>query len=164
MTELLVLVVLNANLAPVIQRWGDEVKVDVVQASCGEENAMYFPSLDLVVMCRELDHLPAAARFVLNHELGHAWMDQHDIADSERGADELALLMSTKDEAVAAAAWFDGMVDSTNPFDEHQLHSERAASFRCLAYGLHLPEQTTGICRMYAGSVREQWARLGFPL
>jgi hypothetical protein len=159
----LIVTALSPDLSATARRWKGKVAVDVVQASCGMENAMYFPSLQLVVMCRELDYSPAMARFVLNHEMGHAWMYQHDVPNSERGADELALLMSTKAEAIAAADFFDKLGEDDDGDDgEHQSHTDRAATFRCVAYGLHMPTQTTAICRMYAESLREQWARLGF--
>jgi Putative metallopeptidase len=166
---LFLLATLNINLVPVLDRWDGyfEKPPSITQADCGEENAYYFGALHLVVMCREMDAMPAVARFVLNHELGHAWSAAHGVPDSERAADELALIMSTKDEAFAAAAWFNRMADEQgdahNPLDPHQPHRDRASTFWCLTYGLHAPTQTSSICRMYAASVLEHWTlRLGF--
>lgn len=152
-------------VAETAARWdGHGVQVAAVAVNCGYENAFYFDSLGLVAVCNEmLEHGPDVARFVINHEMGHAWMAQNGIGDSERGADELALLMSTKKEALAAAAYFHGLGSGDDGDDgQHQSHQARGDEFVCLAYGLYDPMQTAVVCRMYAASVRENWMRMGF--
>jgi hypothetical protein len=160
-----------AFIKDVTSRWADTgVEVDAVAASCGYENAFYVPDMRLIVVCRELVEADEAnARFVLNHELGHAWMFQHGVPNSERGADELAVLMSTKAEALANAHWLMRLAkeegaDAGDDDGQHQTHADRAASVFCLTYGLYEPDKTTPVCRMYAESLREQWTRLGFPV
>lgn len=146
----------------VLERWdGTGISVDVVSVRCGEENAYYFPEDKVVVLCTELFARPLTARFVLGHELGHAWMDQHGVPGSERGADELALITSPIDEAYAAAVWFMEMGQTASGNDGvHQSHMDRAATFMCVADGLWDPEHATRTCRVYADSVYEHWQRV----
>lgn len=152
---------LGANLSDELDKWDDTgVDVNVTRATCRDENAYYFPSLQLVVICKELDDKPEVQRFVFNHEMGHAWMFQHGVPNSERGADEIAAMMSSYEDTLAAAHWFAGMAKGSSGDDgEHQAHADRAASLFCLAYGFHKPELTTPLCRMYADSVVEHWER-----
>lgn len=159
---LLVLSLLSKNIETEQRKWeGSGVEVTVTSAACRDENAYYFPWLELVVVCRELDAKPGVQRFVFNHEMGHAWMYQHGVPNTERGADEIAVLMSDYEDTIAAAHWFADMAKSSSGSDgSHQSHAERAASLFCLAYGLHKPDETTAVCRMYAGSVVDQWQRI----
>ena len=159
MNTLIVLALLQANIAPELAKWEGAVDVTVTTATCRDENAFYFPGLELVVVCKELDAKPAVQRFVFNHEMGHAWMFQHNVPNSERGADELGALMSSYEDTIAAAHWFAGMGGGGDD-GVHQAHTDRAASLFCLAYGLHKPDMTTPVCRMYADSVAEQWTRV----
>lgn len=159
---LLVAVPNPAFVEEVVARWdGTGVEVTVVSAECGEENAFYFPEDKLVLLCTELFARPLAARFVLGHELGHAWMDQRGITGSERGADELALLTSPIEEAYAAAMWFMDMSLTSDGGDGvHQTHLDRAGTFMCIADGLWDLEHATRQCRNYADSVVENWTRI----
>lgn len=158
---LLVLSLLTKNIEPELKKWEGMVDVTVSSATCRDENAYYFPWLELVVVCKELDARPDVQRFVFNHEMGHAWMYQHGVPNTERGADEIAVLMSDFEDTLAAAAWFHEMAKGESGDDgSHQSHKERGDALICLAYGLHKPEQTTSICRMYAGSVVDQWQRI----
>ena len=136
--------------------------VTLLAAECGVDNAYYFPADDTVVMCSELFDRPALARWVLHHEMGHAFMDQHGIPNSERGADELAVLMASQAETYAAAGWFLDMYleDPThNPNDPHQSDLDRAGALLCLADGV-FEEGAARECRLYAESVAENWARM----
>lgn len=153
------------TLLDVRAEWAAAVDVEMTMSNCGgDDNAFYFPSLQVVVVCKPLfEQHPLAAEWVLHHELGHAWMYQHNVPNSERAADELALLMSTKDQALAAAEWFEAMAKgslTSGDDGSHQTHQDRADAIRCVTYGLHAPEQTTSFCRMYASSIAEQWGRI----
>lgn len=95
------------DLAEVTERWRAlDTEVDLVVYECGYENAFYDPESDRVEMCAELLADPAAARGILNHEMAHAFFDQHNLSDvfawdEEFAADELGFLMSTPEEALA---------------------------------------------------------------
>jgi len=133
--------------------------VRLLTAECGQENAYYFPDDEMVVMCEELLDRPALARFVLHHEMGHAFMFQHGIPNSERGADELAVLMATIDETYAAAKWFMDQNQTHRAGDPHQSDLDRAGALLCLADGI-FEEGAARECRLYAESVAEHWARV----
>lgn len=150
---------LNTNLAPVMKDWSKAVEVTAVHAQCGYENAFYFPAEKLVLMCVELSHDPALERFVFRHELAHAFMWQHGIPSTERGADELAVLTSPASDIEAAARWFE-RVDGYVGNGGHPQPHDRAAALRCLSSGMHAPTLATPVCRMYYASVYDNWQKL----
>jgi len=137
-------------------RWGPTMQAEVVTVACGQMNAYYFKSDDLVVMCQELYVDLDLSAWVLNHELGHAFMDHYDVPGSERGADELAFLMSTQPENLAAARWF---MRLGHPSNGHPASMERAASLICLNDGREEPGVDRA-CTAYASSVEEHWLRI----
>jgi hypothetical protein len=155
------------NAAPdyldeVASRWEPlGLEVNVATASCGQENAYYFGSLNLVVMCKEVLDRPALASWILNHELAHAAMDQLELAeddDPEFMADELAALMSTADETFAAAVWFMAM-GPTPSGDTHPSGLDRAGAVLCLLEGSD-PKSTNRSCRAYYRSATQHWIGL----
>lgn len=143
--------------------WEDTglAQVTVVSRKCGMENAFYTPLTRTVTMCKELYRKPALALFIFNHEMGHALMHQNDIPNSERGADEIAVLTSTPESTMAAMFWFMNMASEGDDGDDgvHQSHRDRAASLMCLMDGLY-DQPVSRVCKAYAGSVDENWARL----
>lgn len=143
--------------------WEGLVEVEVITTHCGQENAAYYPGLNLVEMCEELYRDPDLAVAIFNHEMGHAFMHQHDIPNSERGADELSMLMSTPDQLAAAARWFlesaaEGGNDSGDD-GNHQSDLDRAAALLCFMDGSD-PDPVSRVCRVYARSVDENWGRM----
>lgn len=142
------------------KEWEGLAEVTVITTKCGFENAGYYPGLNIVEMCEELYAKPDLALFVFNHEMGHAFMDQRGVPNSERGADELAVLMSPPWATIAGAQWFMEMAMDDDGMDGvHQSHMERAASLVCLLDGFN-PEPVSLTCVAYAGSVTENWARM----
>jgi hypothetical protein len=143
--------------------WEGLATVEVISTSCGQDNAAYYPSLNMVEMCTELYDRPELAVAIFNHEMGHAFMFQRGIPNSERGADELSMLMSTPDQLTAAAKWFLDMSREEGPSSgddgEHQAHLDRAAALLCYLDGTD-PDPVQRSCRMYAESVNENWARM----
>ena len=131
----------------------------LLATECGQDNAYYFPEEEVVLLCSELFDRPALARWVLHHEMGHAYMDQHGVPDSERGADELATLVADLNETYAAAMWFLSMNGPPIPGDSHQPMLDRAGAAICLAEGMYAPGAPRE-CRLYAESVAEHWARI----
>lgn len=142
----------------VLDRWADTVKVTVTTTHCGFDNAWYTLGKGTITLCDDLFNRPALTRFVLNHELGHAFMDQHDIPfiDPEAAADELAFFMSTDDEVYAGAAWFLSM-GGTTPGAEHPSDLDRAGSLLCLQSA----QEDVGSreCRIYLRSALSHWLR-----
>lgn len=133
--------------------------VDLVTAECGEENAIYFPADRTVLVCEELLDRPALAKFVLNHEMGHALMHQWGIRNGERAADQLAWLMSDADEVYAAASWFLALAKTEpDPTDGHPPALRRAGQLLCLqsAYEGDGPL----VCDELLSTVTESWNRI----
>lgn len=157
-----------AYLKEVLERW-DVAKLDVTitLAQCGEINATYTPTEDLhesvpphtIEMCVEDLADPDGAKFILNHELAHAYFDQHGLYlgwEEEFAADELASLMSTKDELTAAARFF-----LTQPFttgDAHPADLDRAAAILCYLDGIE-EQPASRVCAIYARSIQDGWTR-----
>jgi hypothetical protein len=133
---------------------------------CDDDNAAYYPDRQLIVMCDDLYDRPDLARWILSHELGHAFMWQHDVPqergahDQERVADELAYMTTEPSEGYAAARWFLDLAKTTRhrPGDEHPHPLDRAGSLLCLLAG----HEDTGprVCRQYAASVEAHWMRI----
>lgn len=153
----------EALVADVMERWEwTGVTAGVVEVDCGKtENAWYDPGPDQVSMCSSLWAKPDLAKWVLAHELSHAWMFEHKVPqrlgtyDQERSADELAFLMSDEDENAAAAKWFLGQ----GPIDDgvHPVALDRAGSILCLDAGR---EGWHPVCRLYFASVLGHWIRI----
>ncbi len=151
----------------VLDRWsGAGLDVEVVSVHCGYDNAAYYPAAQLVVMCDDLYNRPDLARWILSHELGHAFMWQHEVPqqrgtpDQERVADELAFLTSEPDENYAAARWFLQLAKRHpihNPSDEHPDPLDRAGAVLCLQAGT---EGQNRLCRLYLESVQAHWMRI----
>lgn len=146
-----------------------DVEVSVVWTPCGMENASYSYGSATITLCLEMDDTPAAL-FAAAHEMGHAIVDQMDLAvdddpwANERAADEIAALALLKtdraDAVIGGAKWF--MEDASwdwNPFDEHPPSGIRARELLCLADGASAHPANTGCLVLYrALSVRWQAA------
>jgi hypothetical protein len=153
-----------AEVAAEMKDWADlGIKATLTSTHCGMDNAFYFPGLNTVVLCDELFDRPDLARFVLNHEMGHAAMTQLGIGDvdGEAGADELAFWMSDQAAVFAGASWFLGMVDGSphDPEDPHPSPLDRAASLLCLSDGTD-PHPVVRHCAVYARSSYMHWVRI----
>ncbi len=152
----------NAPLVAEVQARWDWLHLDVtvVSVSCGYDNAYYLPSDQIIVMCDDLYDRPELASWVLAHELGHAFMFQRGVPqrrgtlDQERVADEMAFLMSTVEESVAAAKWF---LESVDADGVHPPDLDRAASLLCLISGREGEER---MCRLYYDSMLAHWVRI----
>lgn len=143
--------------------WVGLAEVTVVSTQCGEENAFYWPSSNTVEMCTELYKNPKLAVAIFHHEMGHAFMYQHDIPNSERGADELSMLMAPPEALVEAAKWFMKMSVEEGPSSgddgHHQSHLDRAAALLCFVDGT-ADHPVSSECKVYARSVDEAWGRI----
>lgn len=154
-------------VAEVLARWewfGLDVKV--TSEHCDQDNAWYNFKTHVITMCDDLYDRPDLARWILAHELGHAFMWQRDVPqrrgtlDQERVADEMAFLMSTTDEGYAAASWFLGAAREElgdDPDDEHPTSLDRAASLLCLLDGREGHSRT---CQAFYSSVLAHWVRI----
>jgi Zn-dependent protease with chaperone function len=151
----------------VLQRWEDAgIEVQVVSVHCDEDNAAYYHEDKLIVMCDDLYDRPELARWVLAHELGHAFTMQHDVPmtyghDEERSADELAFLTSETDENYAAARWFLHL-HKQHPIhmtaDPHPAPLDRAAELLCMLDGQEAGG--TRVCRVMSAAVTGHWRRM----
>lgn len=126
----------------VVGRWGDALEVTVVARECGQENAYYFPADDTVVLCTELFNRPELTRAILNHELAHAYFDQHDIpmgGQEEYNADELSWFFCTGPEIIAVTQWHldDASSDlsTDDPEEGHPASLSRALMYITLDMG-----------------------------
>jgi hypothetical protein len=121
----------------------DGVEVTVGWRKCGQVNAFYYYNAKRVVLCNELQKLPAGViRYILAHELSHAVIMQLDVAYTthhEGAADELAALMliwTGREEDVLAGAVFWATLDRPeDPFDDHFGDMRRAVNLACLVAG-----------------------------
>jgi hypothetical protein len=140
----------------VVSRWGDLIKVTVRVQFCGVDNAWYTLATDTVTLCSDMFDRPELVRFVLNHELAHALVDQHGLPwiDYEFAADELAFMFSHDDEVYAAVAWF---LEDPGPGSEvHPPDIDRAAALLCLQAGY---DGTDRMCAAYYRSAVGAWLR-----
>lgn len=133
--------------------------VEVVSHPCGEVNASYTPADQRIEMCTELYANPELAVFVFNHEMGHAFMFQRGIPNSEAAADELGFLMSSDDEVLEGARFFLAMGGSESKDGDHPADLDRAASLLCLLDGRD-PNSDNRVCRAYQASVFTNWTRM----
>lgn len=142
-----------------------EVQVTVRAEHCGHVNAWYTFRTRTVTMCDELFDQPLLATWVFNHEMGHALNDQLDLpwVNAEDAADELAMLMSSVDESVAAAKWFMSMAKPSKPDagndGDHSAYLDRAAAILCYVDGVEATPAARQ-CGMYAKSVTAGWIRI----
>jgi hypothetical protein len=151
----------------VLENWEGLVEVTILATDCGEDNAYYYPDEDTVVLCTELFDRPELTRFILNHELAHAFNDQSGMPwiDSEAAADELAFFMSDQDEVFAGAKWFLGLAkgrkyeDSSKTWDQHPHPLDRAGSLLFLAEARWEPKDASMQCRIYLRSTLAHWLR-----
>lgn len=148
-----------AYVQDVVDRWAPlDIDVKVVAEKCGQDNAWYAPEEHRVTLCTELFDRPELTRFVLNHELAHAFDRQHGIDwghDEEFKADELAFMMSSPDEVQAGIKWF-----LSGPFsagDDHPADVDRAAMLMCLDVGWRGEDR---MCATYYRSAYATWAML----
>lgn len=149
----------------VVSRWGDLVDVTVLARDCGHENAFYYPGDDTVVLCTELFKDRDLAAGILNHELAHAFFDQHDLdfgGQEEFNADELGWMFSTSEESTAQAAWHLDKADAEDPrwLHGHPRDIERAWMYLCLDDGFMDPENASNECFVYTRSVRAKWTAI----
>lgn len=137
-----------------------DIEVEVVSKPCGYINAYYFPTDRIVVMCSELYKTPDLARFVLNHELAHAFNHQHGLDwgdDGEFKADELAFLMSDGKAVLAATKWFLDSASAAVEGDTHPAELDRAAMLICLDEGWRDEDRQ---CATYYRSALATWTLL----
>jgi Zn-dependent peptidase ImmA (M78 family) len=162
--SLLFLTATPNDVDDVMERWEGLVDVDVYAADCGEENAWFQPADNAIVMCNELRRDPELYRWVLAHELGHAFMWQHEVPvrwgtkDQERVADELAFFMSTDEETQAAARWFMSHAErKQRAGDPHPAALDRAAALVCLSAGRANEDR---MCHAFYDSALAHWVRI----
>lgn len=147
----------------ILERWeplGVEVSIQVEE--CGSINGWYGPLTDTIGICTESLAQPELARWIFNHELAHAFMDQHGIPDLhfEFAADELATLMAPEQDSLAAAMWFMSMADQgQRRGDPHPAYLDRAAAVLCLLDG-SLADPSSRMCHAYYTSAVDNWLRL----
>lgn len=150
----------------VVEEWAEtfHVEVRVKAITCGYDNAWYDPEARQIELCSDLFDRPELTRWVLHHELAHAVADHRGIPyeiDGETGADELAMVMATEDENLAAAQWFlyASIGKDHSPTDPHATDLDRAAAILCFLEGSD-PEPSDRVCAIYARSVVANWVRL----
>lgn len=164
-----------AWLPEVQERWeGLGLEVEVVSIHCGYDNASYSPSKRVIVMCDDLYNRPDLAKWIFNHEMGHALTFQLGVpmdptgVDEERVADEVAFFASKDVENYAAIKWFMDKAASgraRNPADPHPSAFDRAGELLCLQVGWEhndLPPVDTydHACKMMFESLSAHWSRL----
>lgn len=164
MLLLLALAAVPDYVPEVLERWAPlDIEVTVRAQKCGHDNAFYDPEQDTVTLCTELFDRPELTRAILNHELAHAYFDQHEVPvqDAEFEADELGFMFSTEDENWAAAAWHVQLADHDHPrvMGQHPSHLDRAAMYLCLLDGFS-DEPVERKCAVYARSVMAGWLRI----
>lgn len=122
--------------------FGGRIKVTVRYEDCGEPNALYYPTHDLVICNELMVQLPEMVPFAAAHEMGHAIIDQMHLpttGSEEVAADEMAsvyLLTHDRYEDVKAAAlhFGDDAMDYMF-YDPHPDGARRNFTLRCLAEG-----------------------------
>lgn len=155
----------DARLDTVLAEWAWlDVDANLAIIPCGQENAGYWAPLHEIFICQELiDHQgPDVVRFVVSHELAHAFMDQHRVpsVNEEAAADELAtlvLLDNSQDEVYSGASWLLDQAD--DPTGEHPPGLDRARSILCLADG-HSKKPSVPFCKGYYNSAKDSWTRV----
>lgn len=142
-----------------------DISVEVVSYACGGVNAFYDRDENRVELCSELFVSPELTRAVLNHELAHAFFDQHGLNDAldgveEFNADELSWFFDRADETLAIERFFLVLAqyEGDEPSDEHPLSLDRAAMFICLDAGAYDDEDAQ--CRAYLNSAQDKWGIL----
>jgi len=151
--------------------------IDLQMVDCGLPNAFYDPDGHRIILCYELigyfletfrPHAADAAElgaaaigatfFAFFHELGHALINELDLASTGReedAADQVAtlVLLDAGDRgvamALAGAHWFGLLAEDPHrtPFwDEHGLDGQRFFNVLCMVYG-DAPEARAGLVR-----------------
>lgn len=143
----------------VVDRWEDaHIDVKVESRHCGMENAWYTYKTRTVTLCDELFNRPSLVRFILNHELSHAFNHQHGLEwgpDEEFKADELAWFFSNTDEVLAGVQWFlDDAAAKATSADPHPPSLDRAAMLLCLDAGWREEDR---MCGIYYRSAASTW-------
>lgn len=117
---------------------GFHLHLSVQWRTCGQENALYFPGEDFILLCYELLQNGAGyTRFTAAHELGHALIDQWEIpytGSQESAADEFAvavsIVMGNGGDPDAAAERYERWAKEPDaeppPRDEHAPFAHRA--------------------------------------
>lgn len=147
----------------VTARWDQlDIQVKVRAVKCGYDNAWY--DSGTVTLCTELFDRPTLTRFILNHELAHAYFDQHGVPmvlgkGEEFAADELAVMLSFDDEVVAGAQWFLNNPGGGSKDQVHPSSLDRAAMLLCLLDGFEA-NPVSRQCKVYARSAFENWQRV----
>jgi hypothetical protein len=114
------------------------VKAEVVWVPCGQKNAFYYPSLQKIVLCTEMEEHPETALLMAAHEMGHAITDQIIDMTDEGAADELAALAMVKhgyatELLVASLYWKRKTIQGHLAGDDHPSAGYRAWFFSCMA-------------------------------
>lgn len=145
------------------------VDFTIVVEECGEVNSYYFPALHRITLCKELlalDH--ALVRFVLAHEIGHAFIMQLDIpftGSHEAAADEFAMITEI---AAGRAADLDKAAEhylraaeegQVPPWDEHPTDLQRYWRLHCAA-GEALKERRMLCDTGFVKRAARTWVRL----
>lgn len=144
------------------------VDVDVAWMPCGEENSMYYPNENRVVLCTEMAEHPGAAVMFAAHEMGHAVTNNLiDVLD-ENDADEIAALAMVRhgwwNEMLEGSIYYlsDGSPLTHVPGDDHPSEGFRAWEFACLESGG--VERAPADCVSLYDGLRLKWSmRLGIP-
>lgn len=117
---------------------------NVYYLPCGQVNAWYFDS-DLYVCLELAGESEGFQRFVVAHEMGHAYVDQMHlpiVGSEEDAADEFAALMlvvtGNSDDALDAAVYYDTHKEADVVSDEHSSNARRAYRLNCMVNGAGL--------------------------
>lgn len=145
----------------------------VIARSCTpEENAgtaWYFPMARTILLCAEslADKDPGYVRFIIAHELSHAYIRQLDLpftGSSEAAADELAVYLLTRagyaDAVLSASEYYKSRILDLFPgFFVHPTNEQRYHMMRCL--GNEAKGKTAPLCDYFdLERVRHSWERL----
>lgn len=145
------------------------MKVDVTWRDCGFINAFYSPVNHSIVLCTEtIEDNPSHAVFQAAHEMGHAIVDQLDLAidpdikASERAADELGsmgmIAAGRIEDLRAAAAWYQATASPVPSWDPHPDDEARATELMCLADGAEAgPRGKANGCVAFYRAVKVRW-------
>lgn len=147
------------------------VDIDVAFIECDYPNAYYWPASRQIEICTSLFTLePGALRFILAHEIAHAYIVQLDVPFTglhEAAADELAAFLliragHTKDLLDASWYWLTlGKTQTVAPWAEHPGNEQRYHTLRCLYY--EATNAPAPLCRHDLARVTRHWTRLLQP-
>lgn len=143
------------------------VDVTVMWMPCGEENSMYYPDENRIVLCTEMAEHPGAAIMFAAHEMGHAVTNNLLSETDENDADEIGALAMIRHE------WWNEMLEGAIyyqenpplehiPGDPHPATGFRAWEFACLESGG--VERSPSDCVSLYDGLKLKWSmRLGIP-